>query len=128
MTVESKIKAWHYDSKVMFDVLAISFLTKKIIVKWMGADKSIPGNQFIIIKPTETQDINGKDIYYGDIVKCFLNGKPIGALDSVDFKDGAFILKSRTVTLHEWNTMPNDNYTGELEVIGNIYENSNLLK
>ncbi len=62
---------------------------------------------------TSLHDKNGKEIYEGDIIHDPLTGKRY----PVVFENGAF----RTNGLVECNAFPND------EVIGNIYENPDLL-
>lgn len=66
---------------------------------------------------TGLKDKNGKDIYEGDIVKCFVNGNSY-----VSFKGGAYGL------IFDYNFIPFNDVYGEMEVIGNIYENPELLK
>ena len=64
---------------------------------------------------TDYKDKNGKEIYRGDIVVF-----PDGNIGYVVFRDGAFVI---TEGIH---TERIDDY--EFEVIGNIYENPELLE
>lgn len=72
---------------------------------------------------TGLHDKNGKEIYEGDIVEitrpCILErGK-------VDFINGCFTIKSKETLLMLYQCGINN---FKLEVVGNIYENSDLLK
>jgi uncharacterized phage protein (TIGR01671 family) len=132
-----KFRAWHPDDWKMY--YFNSFLD---IVKWQGGpcidsyrsenESDEPSVSFM--QYTGRKDKNGKEIYDGDI---------IFDLDFKQEKDGAFSLEPRTFIVefnqatcgllrkdfktgffsgHIGLTMP-----GETEVIGNIYENPELI-
>lgn len=67
-------------------------------------------------------DKNGKEIYEGDIVHCSIEGDNIGNVDVIQFKDASFWLRYRDRSIPSWIEFGN-----ELEVIGNIHENHELL-
>ncbi len=76
----------------------------------------------IIMQNTGLKDKNGKEIYEGDIVQSDID-KEDKSIIVVVFKDGSFKLKSNV----------NEGYCNDYncmirEVIGNIYENPELIK
>lgn len=75
---------------------------------------------------TGLYDKNGKEIYEGDIVEVTVHGE--GSFTSqVTFDDGAFVVcfyRGNYATLHDYN----DSRYYRIRVIGNIYDNPELLK
>lgn len=80
------------------------------------------GEIFKISQYTGLKDKNGKEIYEGDILIWEINGKEIKA--SVIFDVGAFWMDKD----ENGYSVCNDWYRGEYKIIGNIYENSELIK
>lgn len=131
---EIKFRAYikkDYDEKLvgkMLEVSSIHLKKKKVIIGY-SLSKSYYGNRSFLYENIELMqftglhDKNGKEIYEGDIVD--VTRPYIYETGTIIFKNGCFFIKVKETLLALWECEPN-NY--ELEVIGNIYENSNLLK
>lgn len=76
------------------------------------------------------KDINGKEIYEGDIIKGGYVGYNIGIIiGEVIFDEGQFILKAKGSSRYSNTPVWFPVYSAtEREVIGNIYENPELIK
>lgn len=69
-----------------------------------------------LMQYTGFKDVNGKDIYEGDIVKYFLEENAV-----IKYINGAFMIESNT------NMDCMCSMLGKIEIIGSIYENKELL-
>lgn len=121
MPREIKFRAWRKKSKEMCDVSEIDF-TNSFVELWHDTTTDYTQNllkDVELMQYTGLKDKNGKEIYEGDVVK-FADWKP----KVIEFGTCGFIgfgLKNTEKFLM--------NYDSEnLEVIGNIYENPDLLK
>lgn len=68
---------------------------------------------------TGFRDMNGKEIFEGDIFSQYLNSP--NSTHVVEWEEGRFMLK-------KYRSMPLANVVSSGEVIGNIYQNAELLK
>lgn len=99
----------------------IAIMIKKDKITWSVLEQTV--GQYTGIK-----DTNGKEIYEGDIIRIKSEFDNTEIICEIIYLDGAFrtkkfIFGSYYDCLYYWYA--ND---CELEVIGNIYENSELLK
>ena len=128
-----RYRAWDVLSEKMIDeILMISFVRKEIIGKFSDGSTSVPlkfedernGEDVILMQSTGLKDKNDKEVFVGDIIKCTrgclheiyiekeYGGTYIGGMPAIYLKD---LREGYAWTEHE-------------EIIGNIYENPELLE
>jgi len=123
---EIKFRAWHKGKKIIVNVLGIDILHKKIFFLNEDVDcyEHVDFKNIELMQYTGLKDKNNKEIYEGDIVKL-RNNHGMGVIKYSD-EWGAFVveyIKPRPIAVLGMNY-----YKEDIEVIGNIYENSELLK
>ncbi len=114
------------------------FYTDKEHTVWMGgkevsvnSDLGKINGTFTGMQWTGLKDVEGKEIYEGDILgrefQTYSNQKN-GDKAIVEFLDGEFICKNSIFEGNHSSLWSYLNCTYPFKVIGNIYENSDLLK
>jgi len=119
--IEIKYRFWDKINQEMSDI-ALMIDGDGIIYEWdsygMDSDET---NRYIPIRYTGLKDKDGKEIYEGDIVTNY------AIRDVVIFDRGCFVTKNATMP-----GFPNFRQPlcvhDDLKVIGNIYQNPDLLK
>ena len=122
---EIKFRAWVKDRKEIFEVILINYVTKKVtyLFERVGDLLNIRHEKFNdteLMQYTGLKDKNGKEIYEGDIFH--IGSKKI--LYVVEWIDCG--LKGRQIKNKSWIGL--DYWKDDIEVIGNIYENPELME
>lgn len=122
MTTPLKFRAWHKDHKRIFDVVQIGWDGDFIVVWIKGVELNVPcpGMDVIMLQFTGLTDKNGDEIFEGDIISYRASDMNEAATGHVRFSGAAFIVVFAGFFF--LNTIAQD-----CQVIGNIYENPNLL-
>jgi len=128
---EIKFRAWSYENSKMIEVGQLEFFTGGEIHINEELPSHFQGKKlYELMQYTGLKDKNGKEIYEGDIVKHqqLLGGslspsKPENC--EIKYKDcafGAYIINPKWVDEQVYM------HSEKLEIIGNIYENPELIK
>ena len=127
-----RFRAWDVLAEEMIDeILMISFVRKEIIGKFSDGSTSVPlkfedkrnGEDAILMQSTGLEDLNGIEIFEGDIVKIFESLYTV----FYNISEGCYQLKPHD---DRWVVDYMCNFSSEesFEVVGNIYENPELLE
>ena len=128
MSREIKFRAYHKERKEIFEIASIDFEEKKAalsngIIKLLNVDFK----QFELLQYTGVKDKNGNEIYEGDIVLIKLDETSTWYKTVVGFKKGAFI--ANLIDKEDYVYIFHHGFTDDdFEIIGNVYENKNLLE
>ena len=132
---EIKFRAFHKETKTMISIQnMLSFSNDGSI--WINENKQNPintfagwvGKDFVLMQYTGLKDKNGVEIYEGDIVEC---GFKYRSYLPTFIEEVSILNTNLTLPFaREW-IIENKEYkdiVGSCKVIGNIYENSELLR
>ena len=123
-----KFRAWMKSLKWMCDVTNISFDSKLVDICQQGdtercTEISVEFDEIELMQSTGLRDKNGKEVFIGDIVKC-TRGCPHEVYLEKEY-GGTFIGGMPAIYLK--GLLSGYAWTEDEEIIGNIYENKELL-
>ena len=126
MSREIKFRGWSKRHKSMTDISQIDF--KQQLAEGHHY-RNHEEDEIILMQYTGLKDKNGKEIWEGDIVRWVFDYMDMGDgncqelkdIGEIEFSEGAFTVDGKSVIGH-WTS------SAEIEVIGNIHENKDLLK
>ena len=126
-----KYRAWYVLAEEMInEILMISFVRKEIIGKFSDGSTSVPlkfederhGEDVILMQSTGLVDKNGKEIFEGDIL-----GTKDGLLDGViEYRSDLGMWTNSLIRYNNFERLCN--VATSREIIGNVYENRELLE
>lgn len=121
---EIKFRAWHKEKKIMGEVLGIDILHKEIFFSNEDVDcyEHTDFKYIELMEYTGLKDKNNKEIYEGDILFESFGEKYY----KVVFENGSFKAEFEG-DFEEYSFNLIDVVAQGCEVVGNIYENSELL-
>ena len=134
MTREIKFRAWDIESKKMYKV---AFPTWNGMIETRDGDHNAPTffltqngeeQKGVLMQFIGSKDKNGKEgsveIYDGDLMRDFPNGFEPREIFEVCWINNGWWMKTKSAVNHKELIVPIDT---SFEVIGNIYEDENLL-
>ncbi|MGQ7659105.1 YopX family protein [Streptococcus suis] len=124
-----RFRAWHKAMQRMSEILAISYERQKVRIKHQQGitHMTIPLDEAILMQSTGLFDKNGKEIFEGDIVVNKYGN--VGYVAYLQQEAGfVVVLKKSDYRLGHRNTGESYDVTTNHEIIGNIYENPELVE
>ena len=131
-----KFRAWYVLAEEMInEILMISFVRKEIIGKFSDGSTSVPlkfedkrnGEDVILMQSTGLKDKNGKEIFEGDILGIETDEGILNVNVFWDDKHALFMFESKIHNEKELLAELVEDNTYPFEIIGNIYDNKELL-
>ncbi len=114
MNREIKFRVWDKEHNKMLP----TFTLLEAIIRHSSPEMAICE----FMQYTELKDKNGKEIYEGDVVVYEFNNRTY----RIEFLNGEFLLRRKFKNI-ENKVFDEVDYGKEIEIIGNIYENPELL-
>ena len=121
---EIKFRAWNTKLEKWIDDIDLS-MDGVVVLNTAQTFGGAYGHEPILMQYTGLKDKNGKEIYEGDIVKSYMCIKPIVVEYKIYQSDSCCVCGEDHINFagFEFDSIPKSC----LEIIGNIYENPELL-
>ena len=115
---EFKFRIWDIDRKVMLGSQYVIFYDGDFYENYRDLEDGILIENIAVMQSTGLKDKNGVEIFEGDIVRYFRD-----ELAVIVYRGGGVDIRSLS-----WRDCePLQRRLGEIEVIGNIYQNKDLI-
>ncbi|EMW5443941.1 YopX family protein [Enterococcus faecium] len=133
-----RFRAWDKKTETIQEIESISFKEKKLVidqksVTWFNSDYIRNSDEVELMQSTGLKDKNGVEIFEGDVVSVsvrngfdYLDNKVCIVENSIDYSGLVCSTVDEDLEYQIFNTELFEEYT--YEVIGNIWENSELLE
>ena len=126
-------RAWNKATKEMHeadDIVSLNFEKKQICVKtlFFGQLSYYDFDDIVLMQSTGLVDKNGKEIFERDILAVEADDEVVNVNVLWDKKHALFIFKSKKYNEEELLAELVEDNACPIEIIGNIYENPELLK
>nr|DAS16414.1 MAG TPA: YopX protein [Caudoviricetes sp.] len=132
---EIKVRAWHKSYKQMCEVESLRFdgngVYAAVLIDEPFYDrKLVEADEIVIEQFTGLKDINGREIYEGDIVKYYPHHRGVPYRVYWADRSAKFLIGRDGVIGQSFSDIMHNLNTGRiaLEVVGNIHENPELLE
>ena len=123
-----KFRVWDTVKKAMHDVQAIVYTEERVYPIYSKLiRKYIPFGEAILMQSTGLFDKNGVEIFEGDVVIAWSQGVK-GTFEIKRRIDGLWLLYPAWKDGQFWYLSPTEDGRETIEIIGNIYENPDLLE
>lgn len=110
------VKSIYHDHAECY-IFINSMFGNPVILSQYGNEIELNETQYIVQQYTGLNDINGKEIYEGDIIRGLFDFGPAG------FKEEILVVDWDNERGYQWNYWD----LSTIEVIGNVFENPELL-
>lgn len=125
-----KFRAWHKELKMMYEVKSLVYTLR--LARLENRNNVFPSrtcsfDEIILMQYTGLKDKNGVEVFEGDIVIAWSQGVK-GAFEIKRRIDGLWLLYPAWKDGQFWYLSPTEDGRETIEIIGNIYENPDLLE
>lgn len=125
-----KFRAWHKELKMMFEVKSLVYTLR--LATLTNENDLVPSrtcsfDDIILMQSTGLKDKNGVEIFEWDVVIAWSQGVK-GTFEIKRRIDGLWLLYPAWKDGQFWYLSPTEDGCETIEIIGNIYENPDLIE